>query len=129
VRVARRALAALAVAGLVGTTAGVAQAHTPGISWRARAVRYEQVATTKTRVLVGLVATSFRDNPARMRCKMRPSVRVEDAAGNNAWFQAKWTVRWKVPANRRSAHAWWLGVDHPEGTANGWKLGDAVCHA
>lgn len=128
-RLVRNALITLSLVGLMSSAVGVAQAHTPRISWRARATRYEQVAPTKTRVLVVMVANSFRDDPARMRCKMRPSVRVEDAAGTNAWHQARWTVRWRVPADRRSAHAWWLGVDHPEGTANGWKLGDVVCHA
>jgi hypothetical protein len=128
-RTARRTLVAVAVAGLVATTVGIAGAHTPGIDWRARAFRFQQVAPTKTRVLVGMSAESDRSAPARMRCKMRPSVRVEDAAGVNSWHQARWTVRWKVPAGRRSAHAWWLGVEHPEGTANGWRLGDVVCHA
>jgi hypothetical protein len=130
VRIARKAAAAVMLTGLLVSTAPVAQAHTPGIRWRSRAVRFEQVAETKSRVLVAIAASSRRTDFEVMRCKVKPAVRVQDpATGLNTWYQATWTVRWRVRPLRTSSHAWWLGVEHPAGTANGWRLDSMVCHS
>jgi hypothetical protein len=130
VSIVRKVVAALALTGLLVSTAPVAQAHTPGIRWRARALRFEQVAETKSRVLVAIAASSRRTNFVVLKCKVRPAVRVQDpATGLNTWYQATWRVRWRVRPLRTSSHAWWLGIEHPPGTANGWRLDSMTCHA
>jgi hypothetical protein len=128
---ARKALVALLLTGtLVSTAPQLAQAHTPGIRWRWKTTRYEQVAPTKTRVLFWIFATSFRSGYARMRCKVHPTVRVQDAVtGTNSWYTATWNIRWRLRPGATQRHGWWLAVEHPAGTANGWGVKGVSCHA
>jgi hypothetical protein len=127
----KRTLTALLLPGSLAAAAALpAGAHTPGIRYRWRTPRYEQVATTKTRVLFFIKASSFRSSFATMRCKVKPTVRVEDpTTGQNTWYTATWNVRWRVRPERTSSHGWWLGVEHPEGTANSWAMEKVGCHA
>jgi hypothetical protein len=106
-----------------------ASAHSPLVDWRWRALRYSQVADTKTRVLWWLWATSHRADYVKLRCQVKPQVRVEDpTTGVNTWHTGRWSVWLRLRPGRSSNHGWWLGVDHPAGTATGWRA-SANCHA
>jgi hypothetical protein len=105
-----------------------AGAHSPDVDWRWRAIRYSQVSETRTRVLWWLTATNHRSGYVKIRCRVKPQVRVEDAAGVNTWHQGRWSVWLRLRPGRTSSHGWWLAVDHPAGTATGWRA-SANCHA
>jgi hypothetical protein len=105
-----------------------AGAHSPDVDWRWRAIRYSQVSETRTRVLWWLTATSHRPDYVKIRCRVKPQVRVEDAAGVNTWHSGSWSVWLRLRPGRTSSHGWWLAVDHPTGTATGWRA-SANCHA
>ncbi len=128
--ITRRALATLTLAGAIATAAPQpAQAHAPGIRWRWKTTRYEQVAPTKTRVLFWLIAANDRSGYATMKCRVHPNVRVQDATGVNTWYTSTWRIRWRLRPEATQKHGWWLAVEHPEGTANGWAIKGVSCHA
>ena len=124
-------MATLMLAGAIATAAPqLAQAHTPGIRWRWKTTRYEQVAPTKTRVLFWLIAANGRSGYATMKCKVHPTVRVQDpATGVNTSYTSTWRIRWRLRPEATQKHGWWLAVEHPDGTATGWGVKGVSCHA